>query len=355
MDTTKKSRRHRIKWPVTTLLALLTMAGYMPQSLHAQVLGSMSGLTNPFSMDIDGDRIYIVDGPVTSIYALSDLHLIKQFGKKGEGPGEFMLQTTINMGCIELEVYPDFLTATSISKFSYFSKDGTFQKEIRTLSSWGSMKPLTQGLVGRGRTSEGGIRYNTLKIYESGLDEGREFVRQRGFISPGAELNPYHFSGPFFYVVADRIFVEYEKDEVRVYDQAGKQIRSIDINQGYRKAAVSARDQEDFHNYLKTEPAWKDHYHNFKPLIKFPDFKPGIKYFYLADGTIYIIRWTGDGDSRDLALFDLKGKLKKNTRAPLVMKDAMMPYPLAFHQGALYQLIEDPEEEGKWQLHKTSL
>lgn len=339
-----------------TKAILLSILGiFMLLPLSAQKLGTLTGLTNPFSMDIDGDRIYIVDGPVTSIYALKDLHLIKQFGKKGEGPGEFMLQQTLNMGCIELEIYPDFLTATSISKLSFFTKDGVFQKEIRTLSPWGSMKPLARGLVGRGRSSEAGIRYNTLKIYESGLDEGREFVHQRGFVSPGTELNPYHFSGPFFYIVGDQIYVEYEKDEVRVYDQTGKQVKTIDINQGYQKAAVSARDREDFHTYLKTEPAWRDHYQNFKPLIKFPDFKPGIKYFYMAGQMIFIIRWTGQGDLRDLALFDLEGNLKKNTWAPLIMKDTMMPYPHSFSNGALYQLIENPEEEGTWVLQKTIL
>ena len=337
----------------TILGILIVLTVILP--LSARKVGVLTGLTNPFSMDVDGDRIYIVDGPLTCIYSLTDLHKISQFGKKGEGPGEFMLQPTLNMGCIELELYPDFLTATSIGKLSFFSKDGVFQKEVRTLSPWGSMKPLPKGFVGRGRASRAGIRYNTLKIYESGLDDGREFVHQRGFISPGTELNPYHFAGPFFYIVNGRIYVEYEKDEVRVYDQTGRLIKTIDINRGYQKSAVSARDRDDFRTYLKTEPAWKDHYQDFKSWIKFPDFKPGIKYFYLSEGIICIIRWTGKGDERDLSLYDLQGKLLKNTQAPLIMKDTMMPYPHSFHQGSFYQLIEDPEEEGTWVLYQTSL
>ena len=45
---------------------------------------------------------------------------------------------------------------------------------------------------------------------------------------------------------------------------------------------------------------------------------------------------------------------EKKVIFPLKMKDPIMPYPFAIHEGTIYQVIEDAEEE-EWKVHITKI
>ena len=63
-------------------------------------------LSDPASFHIDGERIYIVERTTIHIYSSKDYTLIKKFGKRGEGPGEFR---TGQESSVLLYVQPDYL------------------------------------------------------------------------------------------------------------------------------------------------------------------------------------------------------------------------------------------------------
>jgi hypothetical protein len=89
--------------------------------------------------------------------------------------------------------------------------------------------------------------------------------------------------------------------------------------------------------------------------IKFPKYFPGIKFFNFADRKLYIIRWTGTKDKQKFAVFDLEGKFLKKALVPFYMKDTILPYAYAIGNGILYQLVENKDTEGKWDLHAADI
>ena len=66
---------------------LLSVAVSIP--VFAAVI-ELPEIINPASITVDNNHIYITDFPSVYIYSLKDCHLIKKFGRRGEGPGEWL-------------------------------------------------------------------------------------------------------------------------------------------------------------------------------------------------------------------------------------------------------------------------
>jgi hypothetical protein len=76
-------------------------------------------------IDVDSNHLYVSQLSTVYIYSLEDFQLKNKFGKEGEGPQEFK-------GYALLNVQPQVLLINSMGKLSFFNKDGTFIKEMRT-------------------------------------------------------------------------------------------------------------------------------------------------------------------------------------------------------------------------------
>jgi hypothetical protein len=324
--------------------------------VYAKKVGTLTEVINPYAIEVDGGKLFIVEGPVIYIYSLNDLKLEKKFGRRGEGPEEFMITPQINMGNVMLDIYPEYLLVNSLRRISYFSKDGTYQKEIRANSLWGAYKPLGKQFVGFGSTfMEEGIRYIAIKLYDSSIKKGTVFFKHKVFINPNIEVLPFLIHGPAFYTCDNKMYIEKDKKVVLVYDQEGKNIASLDINQNYEKEKVTKEYKTRYLDYFKTEPALKELYEMIKRDIKFPKYFPGINFFNFADRKLYIIRWTGTKDKRKFAVFDLEGKFLKKALVPFYMKDTILPYAYAIGNGILYQLVENEDTDGKWDLYAADI
>ena len=53
-------------------------------------------------------------------------------------------------------------------------------------------------------------------------------------------------------------------------------------------------------------------------------------------------------------IFDLEGKLIKRVFLPVKMSTPILPYPYNIHEGVMYQVVEDEEEE-EWAIHVTEI
>ncbi len=168
-------------------------------------------------------------------------------------------------------------------------------------------------------------------------------------------MNPLYMAGPAYYVVDDKAYIEKDKDSIYVFDKDGENVSTLDINRGYKKVKLTSNDRTKFLDYFKTSPNFKKSYPIIKRDIQFLDYFPGIKYFYIFDKKIYILRWTKDTLKQEIAVFDLNGKLLKNTVAPCHMKDLIGFYPYTISDGKFYQLVENEEKEGHWDMHVTQL
>jgi hypothetical protein len=70
-------------------LSLFTVL--MTIHLIPEVIATFRDIQYPHRFYLEGDRIYINEGTTISIYSFKNFQLIKKFGRKGEGPKEFIV------------------------------------------------------------------------------------------------------------------------------------------------------------------------------------------------------------------------------------------------------------------------
>ena len=129
----------------------------------------LPNLLKPGLIRLDENQMYITEEANIYIYSLKDFHLVKKFGKPGEGPQEFMVAAGV-VGQMWIEIQPDHIFIHTMGKISTFSKQGTFIKEKKiSLAYTAAMHPIGNRIVGTGFSTEKGVRYWTTNIYDAHL------------------------------------------------------------------------------------------------------------------------------------------------------------------------------------------
>jgi hypothetical protein len=306
---------------------------------------SLPDLVKPRHIAVDEHQIYIVEGVTVSIYSLNDFKLKKKFGKEGEGPQEFKRRI------IQLSIQPDYIFLNSAGKVSYFTKDGKFIKELRTISSDMRLKPFGKGFVGGRTLAENNTLYFFIGIYDANLKKKKDVYKQEREVQMGGKGTKV-FAHPLpYYTYEDNLFIVKGKDFViDVLDKAGE--RRYSITYDYKRIKVTADDKKRVLDHLKTDPETKPFLEMIKPII-FPDYFPAIRNYYIADKRIYVITYKQENNKTECFIFDIKGKFLKKVFLPYIYVNPIDEYPAAIKNGTLYQLIENEETED-WELHIKS-
>jgi len=312
--------------------------------LSAEKIGVLQDVLKVNNFTLDDTQLYVIENTSVYIYDLKDLKLKKKFGKEGEGPQEFKIWVQI----IPLE---KSLLVNSVGKISYFGKDGTFMREIKTGEGLGSALffPIKDGYVGRGFIREDKNTYAIINFYDAELKRGQELYRVVSPNQPGGRI--YLLSRNFIYrTYKDQVYIAGKEGFIiDVLDHKGKQLFSI--NREYKRRKVTDEDIEDMREALKLR--YRDQYELLKDRIVFPDYFPEISGMYIDQDLIYVLTWKRQGDNIECLIFDLKGNLKKQLFVSFVFEDAFLPYPVRIKGEKLYQLIENEDEQ--WELHITPI
>jgi len=334
----------------TLVLVMVLVIGFL---LYPEKVATLDELANPFIMQIDENQLYITDSADVFIYSLKDYKLQKKFGKRGEGPGEFLIMPTVNMGSVMLDVYPEYLLINSLGKLSFFTKQGKFIKEIRTTSPFGMFKPLGNRFVGYGVAVYDKVNYMTTNIWDSKLSRViKELNREEQWFVPGKKMNAFGLRVGFFFVVDNKIFIENEKRNILIFDEKGEKLGSIDPP--IEQVKMTKTFIEGFHHYLKTTPRFKQFYPILKNMLAFPDYFPKIRLVYIVDPNIYVLSWKKKEDKIECFIYDLKGKLVKKTYLPIVEQNVFFHFSQTFGNDNFHQLVESEDGE-EWELHITGI
>lgn len=344
-----KMKKQMILIIVLLLLLLLGVGSF----LYPGKVAVLDGVVNPFSiMGVDDNQLYITDGAAVHIYSLKDYSLKKKFGRRGEGPQEFKVEPTINMGSVTLEVYPDYLLVNSLGKISFFTKGGEFIKEIRSISPNGCFKVMGDRFVGYSLLAGNKTHYITVNIYDSTLKVVRELYREPRWINPGKDINVFGIRGALFFVSDDKILVENRQSNIVVFNGNGEKLYSIDPQ--IKPLKVTEKAKKRVHDFFKSLPQFKQLYAIFKDRLKFPRYFPKIRFFFVADHKIYVLSWRRKEKKSECFIYDLEGNLINKTYLPLVEDNIFLPYPFAIGNGKHYQLIENEDGEA-WELHVSHI
>jgi hypothetical protein len=326
------------------MMTILLFSAVKTVPLSADIL-------NPEAIHADANHLYFVDGAVVHIVSQSDFKRVKSFGKEGEGAQEFMINAWFRL---RLSVYSDFLFIQSISRVSYFKKDGTFQKEQRLTSRNVNFVPLenNNGFIGSNTGQENNSLFFYLSLYDGNFQKGITFFKEKVPFLPGAAFDPLDQKEPLFYAKCGKIFVNSRDGIIHIMDATGKEEAAIKYDYGKLEATQKIKDE--IIEFYKTDPRTRMGFDMFKKDVKFSDFFPPVRDYRAANEKVYVFPYIKKEGKFQVFIFDLKGKLLKTLPVEMAEKNPLEFYPFAVESNRLYQVIEDIDNES-WQLRVADI
>ena len=308
-------------------------------------------LVKPWTINVDKARIYITEGSVVYIYGKGDFKLIKKFGRRGEGPGEFKTNAR-NLGLeIDLFLHPDHLVINSFHRVSLFTRQGEYIKQIDGAHG-NTFQPLEKKYVGQKYIIDNNVLYNTIWLYDSNFQKIKEIYRCLHGVQARKSFNPFTYYPIVYKTYKNKVFLDGRDGNLYIFDQSGEKSAACKLET--EKIQVKDQDRERYIQYFKTHPDWKEFYQRrLKGLLKFPDYFPVIQAFNVADDRIYILTYKEDKGKSEWLIMDMQGKLVKKIFLPVSFMNVLDIYPYTIKGGKLYQLIENEDEE--WELHIVSI
>jgi hypothetical protein len=337
-------------------LTVCICIGGVPVSAAETKVVELPGLLRPLTIDLDKTQIYVTEEAAVYIYSLKDFRLIKTFGRIGEGPEEFKVVPSVP---VFITVRTDDLIVNSIGKVSYFTKDGTFKKEIKTPGGFNVVFiPIGKKFVGIGLIQENKINYKTLNLYDAGLKKINEIYRTLHQQQPD-EMGITVAEKSFSYVVDDnKIFISGSREFViDVLDSDGKPLYSI--KQDYELIKFTPEMKNMVLDHLKTDYKTRAYFDMIKWRLRFPDTLPAILDIFVSNQKIYAVtNKTGENKKtvvkkREVYIFEVKGKFLKKVFLP-ICESGIETFPFCIDNEKLYQLVERESDE-VWELHITDI
>lgn len=303
-------------------------------------------LLDPAAIHVDGNQMYITEHATIYIYSTKDYHLIKKFGRRGEGPKEFKLGEEDQ---VDLFVLPGYLQINSEARVSFFTKDGNYIKEISTLHGrW--LRPLGKNFVGmRPVFDEKNIRYHVVNLYDSNCNKVKEIYREKAEIQHRRQtFNAVSWTRDIYHNYREKIFVDGKNKVIRVFDNKGEKL--YDINLKYDRIKITDEIKNKYLKYYRENPFWRQRWERLKKWYIFPDYLPVVQDFVVKDERIYILTYKEENDKFEFLVLDIKGKLLKKVFLPLVKSSYIWYYPWDISKGKLYKIVEKEDSE-RYELH----
>jgi hypothetical protein len=320
---------------------------------------------NPGTMYVDSENMYIGEKTSIYIYSLSNFKLLKKFGKKGEGPGEFLPPFGEE---VHIHIQPDELMVISSYRLSFFTKSGDFKREMKCppLILYNRyIRPLEKGFVAsslaRGTAKEKNLIMISYNIYDSNFKAAKEIYRIRqGYQGPASKIkfNPITWTiiGPAVYSYDNKIFLGHYNNDgsgtMYVFDSNGKKL--YEIHPEYEKVKFTEDDKKAFKKDSILQDG-REFYENNKHLFDYPQYFPARQWFEVVDNKIYIQTYKKDKTlgKNEFFILDLKGKLLKRVMLPLDHESYFTPYVYTVKNDKLYQVFEDDDEQ--WAVRITKI
>jgi len=345
------------------LFSLLFVLISTANALPVENLGVLEGILKPSVIDIQKDRLFVMDTEQVRIYSMKDLSLIISIGKRGEGPGEYKIHPDIPLS---LKAFDDFLVVESIDKLSYFSSDGRYLKEKRKPPMLLRVSQIGTNYIGRRliQPQDGSLSSSAIKICDHDFKEIGELYKQK-YLRQGNYPNFRWGLAKeiLFYQVADnKIFVE-KSDQgflIDVYDFKGNKL--YEIKKDYEKIPITSSDKKNMIKDMEMDPetqvllkkygfTWNDFSKNFK--YEFPSHRPPIKSMAIDNNKIYVSTFRTENNNVETIVMDLKGNVLKTAFIKPSVKESIMALLLGIkletiHNDKIYYIQENEDEE--WEL-----
>ncbi|MCP5107360.1 MAG: hypothetical protein GY950_28495 [bacterium] len=351
------------------LLIVVMLFLLMFTMLNGEKAGVLTDVLKPESIEVSGDRLYVVQSPGFFVYSLKDLALITKFGKKGEGPGELPAFAGLSNAVTELE---DKLMVEGFSKMIYFSKDFKLQKEIKKPGRLRTLKALP---VGKNFASIRNLQptetdkkyYLALALLDENLNLLKILYKQE-FPERATEIVMVTDSIRFA-VYKDKIYVEESEKGffIEVFDSSGNKVSQIrqnitrqKITENHRKAIYQNFKEDDIVRLLvKQRGGWE----SFEKKIKliYPGTFPPIRDIIVTGDKIYAYTYERKDNKEKYIVMDLNGKIIDTVFMPIPKVSSFLSQTMGrgnrfygIRNNTFYYLHENEENE-EWELHAEKI
>ena len=251
----------------------------------------LKDLGRPVSISIDDHQLYIIENHKVHIFSLNEFKLLKQFGKKGQGPGEFQTLPHVH---ITLDSSTDKLIIGSIRKVSYFSKKGEFINEAKGKNQalrlvYMDEKNGKPRFLGWSQRVYNKFNYNTIVVFDEHLNRIKQIYKEK---------DPFKGRGKGYDLLTKTFAFVSHKNKIIIPGKDGNTIDILNmkfelvktVNIVFDPLSVSDKFKKNMIHFLKTSPETKNVFQMISP-VRFPKYFPNVNQFFADNGKIYVMTW----------------------------------------------------------------
>jgi hypothetical protein len=307
-------------------------------------------LIDPDAIKVDNRHIYITERGSINIYSKIDFKLAAKFGKMGEGPKEFKINPA-GVARLKIDIRGDTILVNSMNRVTFFTTAGKYLEEFQ-VNSGAYFKILGNRYAGYTTSMENKIVYADVNLYDSAFKKLKQIFRKEYYVQANkkfdlVKLGCGNAQRVVYSVYDEKIFVEGEKNNIRVFNKEGKEEYVIKLS--YDRLKVSEDHKKEIMDDLYTLFTGQTMRRLIKEKGYFPEFF-SVRHFKAADNKIFIPTHRKRDGKNEFVILDLKGTIEKKIYLPFKDRTLLLPYPYEIQGGKLYQLF-DNEETGEWELH----
>ena len=318
---------------VLILLGVLVLSGVE----FSEKLADLPEVMQPRDIHVYGDRIYIGDNKTIHVYSLKDFKQIRQFGKEGEGPGEFNFS-------IRLEVFPEKLVVNTRGKLIFFNLEGRFIKEYKIDYGISLLSPVGSNFTASVYVGPKAQKINLYDkeikfmetIYEGSLGHASYWQSDAKKID--------------IMMVKDYVEKQVYKDRIyigdtskgfyfAVFDSAGKKL--YEVKKDHKLLKISEEQKAEMIRKDREKPGYEKWKNKINYL--FPDYFPAYRSIRIADDKMYFVTFLSKNGKDETIVTDLKGNFLGKTVVPSEL------WLFSISKDKLYYLVENEDEE-MWEL-----
>jgi len=257
------------------LMLILTGGG-----IRAIKIADLQNVLKPDAITAYGDKLYIIEDTTIKIFKLPNVELVKSFGKKGEGPGEFKFRPI-------LRVYPDYLLANSSGKVLFFTHDGDYLREAKIQGHNSRFLTLRENFAGRKNSFD--RKSNTATQVIGVYDNSFKFIKEvyKAPMPGMMYISSNQKEKQDYLLIRDYINYETHHDKLFICDTSkgfyftvfdDKGTKLYEINREYKKVKIPDSYKKKAIEKEKAQPWMK----RFKDVFNFvfPENFPPFRFFF---------------------------------------------------------------------------
>jgi hypothetical protein len=197
--------------------------------LSTKVVAAFPEVGKPEDMVMDHYRIYITERENIYIYSRDNYKLKTKFGKRGEGPQEFMLVPHFQLA---LGIKTDKIAVYSMGKISHFRNDGVFMSETKLKSTRAyDIRTFGDFFLGAVQAPGKDHMYNSAVLYDAGLNKVKVLKRVESQFKGQGKGTHILENQLVFRAHGDKIFIsDCDPFVIDVFDKKGNNNRCYIFN-----------------------------------------------------------------------------------------------------------------------------